>query len=149
MDPQPAYALGRGMKTLGLRVAQHNANAMAIAEALEGHPALVSVSYPGLASHPDHAIAKAQMTGFGGMLTIDLKGGQAAAYRAFDRFEVVQRATSLGGVESLAGLPILTSHFGLTDDELARAGVTKGMVRISVGLEDASDLIADIRQAIE
>lgn len=148
MDPQPAYALGRGMKTLALRVAQHNANAMAIAEALEGHPALVSVSYPGLASHPDHAIAKAQMTGFGGMLTIDLKGGQAAAYRAFDRFTIVQRATSLGGVESLAGLPILTSHFGLTDDELARAGVTKGMVRISVGLEDADDLIADLRQAI-
>ncbi len=148
MDPQPAYALGRGMKTLGLRVAQHNANALAIAEALEGHPALVSVSYPGLASHPDHAIAKAQMTGFGGMLTIDLKGGQAAAYRAFDRLEIVQRATSLGGVESLAGLPILTSHFGLTDDELARAGVTRGMVRISVGLEDAQDLIADLRQAI-
>jgi cystathionine beta-lyase/cystathionine gamma-synthase len=83
------------------------------------------------------------------MVTIDLKGGQAAAYRTFDRLQIVQRATSLGGVESLAGLPVLTSHFGLSDEDLARAGVTRGMVRISVGLEDAGDLIADLRQAIE
>ena len=149
LDPQPAYALGRGMKTLALRVAAHNANAQAIAEALHGHPALTAVHYPGLPSHPDHAIARMQMTGFGGMLCLDLAGGQTAAFRAFDRLQVIQRATSLGGVESLCSLPILTSQFGLSDDALARAGVTRGMMRISVGLEDAADLIADLRQAIE
>ena len=148
LDPQPAYALGRGMKTLALRVAAHNANAMAIAEALEGHPALAAVHYPGLSSHPDHAIARAQMLGYGGMLCIDLAGGQAAAFRAFDRLQVIQRAASLGGVESLCSLPILTSQFGLSDEGLARAGVTRGMMRISVGLEDAADLIDDLRQAI-
>ncbi|MCC6990571.1 MAG: PLP-dependent transferase [Acidobacteria bacterium] len=149
LDPQPAYALGRGMKTLTLRVARHNETALAIAEALHGHPALAAVHYPGLPSHPDHAIAKAQMVGFGGMVCIDLKGGQAAAFRAFDRLQLFQRAASLGGVESLCSLPILTSQFGLSDEALAKAGVTRGMMRLSVGLEDAADLIADLRQAIE
>ena len=149
LDPQPAYALGRGLKTLTLRVAAHNANALALAEALHGHPALAAVHYPGLPSHPDHAIARAQMTGYGGMLCLDLAGGQPAAFRAFDRLQVVQRAASLGGVESLCSLPILTSQFGLSDDALARAGVTRGMMRISVGLEDVADLIADVSQAIE
>ena len=149
LDPQPAYALGRGMKTLALRVAAHNANAKAIADALHGHAALTAVHYPGLPSHPDHAIARRQMTGFGGMVCLDLAGGQRAAFRAFDRLQVIQRAASLGGVESLCSLPILTSQFGLSDEALARAGVTRGMMRISVGLEDAADLIADLRQAIE
>ena len=149
LDPQPAYALGRGMKTLALRVAAHNANAMSLAENLLGHPALAAVHYPGLASHPDHAIAARQMHGFGGMLCIDLAGGQSAAFRAFDRLRVIQRAASLGGVESLCSLPVLTSQSGLDDEALARAGVTRGMMRISVGLEDAADLIADLRQAIE
>lgn len=149
LDPQPAYALGRGMKTLTLRVARHNETALAIAQALEGHPALAAVHYPGLPSHPDHAIARAQMLGFGGMVCIDLTGGQAAAFRAFDRLTIFQRATSLGGVESLCSLPILTSQFGLSDEALARAGVTRGMMRLSVGLEDAADLIADLTQALE
>jgi cystathionine beta-lyase/cystathionine gamma-synthase len=149
LDPQPAYALGRGMKTLTLRVARHNETALAIAQALHGHPALTAVHYPGLPSHPDHAIAKAQMAGFGGMVCIDLAGGQAAAFRAFDRLRLFQRAASLGGVESLCSLPILTSQFGLSDEALAKAGVTRGMMRLSVGLEDAADLIADLRQAIE
>jgi cystathionine beta-lyase/cystathionine gamma-synthase len=149
LDPQPAYALGRGLKTLELRVARHNATALAVAEALDGHPALAAIYYPGLASHPDHAIARAQMRGFGGMLCLDLKGGQAAAFRAFDRLRIVQRAASLGGAESLCSLPILTSQYGLDDAALARAGVTRGMMRISIGLEDADDLIADLRQALE
>jgi cystathionine beta-lyase/cystathionine gamma-synthase len=149
LDPQPAYALGRGVKTVGLRVARHNETALAVAQALEGHPALAAVHYPGLASHPDHAIAVRQMRGFGGMLCLDLKGGQTAAFRAFDRLRLVQRAASLGGVESLCSLPILTSQYGLDDAALARAGVTRGMMRISIGLEDAGDLIADLRQAIE
>ncbi len=149
LDPQPAYALGRGMKTLALRVAAHNANAMAIAEALHGHPRLAAVHYPGLPSHPDHAVAKAQMSGYGGMLCLDLAGGQEAAFRAFDRLSLIHRAASLGGVESLCSLPILTSQFGLSDEALARAGVTRGMMRISVGLEDAADLIGDLLQAID
>ena len=148
MDPQPAYALARGMKTLTIRVARHNENAMAVARALEGHAALSAVYYPGLASHPDHAVASAQMAGFGGMICIDLKGGQPAAFRAFDRLRVFQRAASLGGVESLCSLPILTSQYGLSDDALALAGVTRGMMRLSIGLEDADDLVADLTQAI-
>lgn len=148
MDPQPAFALGRGMKTMAVRVAQHNANALAVARALEAHPAIARVHYPGLPSHPDHAIAARQMRGFGGMVTIDLKGGRDAAFRAFDRLKVIKRAASLGGVESICSLPILTSQYGLTDEELAAAGVSKGMIRISVGLEDAADLIADVEQAL-
>ncbi len=148
MDPLPAYALARGMKTMPLRVAQHNANAMAVAQFLEGHRAIERVYYPGLPSHPDHAIAARQMNGFGGMVTIDVKGGKDAAFRTFDRLKVIKRATSLGGVESICSLPILTSQYGLTDEELDKAGVTKGMIRISIGLEDPADLVADLDQAL-
>ena len=148
MDPLPAFALGRGMKTMPLRVAQHNANALAVAQFLEGHQAIQRVYYPGLASHPDHAIAARQMSGFGGVVTIDVKGGRDGAFRVFDKLDVVKRAASLGGVESICSLPILTSQYGLTDDELVKAGVTKGMIRISVGLEDAGDLISDLDQAL-
>jgi cystathionine beta-lyase/cystathionine gamma-synthase len=149
MDPMPAYALSRGLKTLPLRVARHNSNAMTVARFLETHPAVERVYYPGLDSHPDHAIAKQQMTGFGGMVCVDVKGGQAGAYRVFDKLGVIKRAASLGGVESLCSLPILTSQYGLTDDELEKAGVTRGMMRLSVGLEDPEDLIADLAQALE
>ena len=148
MDPLPAFALGRGMKTMPLRVAQHNANALTVAQFLEGHKAIQRVYYPGLPSHPDHAIAARQMSGFGGVVTIDVKGGRDGAFRVFDKLDVVKRAASLGGVESICSLPILTSQYGLTDDELVKAGVTKGMIRISVGLEDAGDLISDLDQAL-
>jgi cystathionine beta-lyase/cystathionine gamma-synthase len=148
MDPLPAFALGRGMKTMPLRVAQHNANAMRVAQFLEGHRAVERVYHPGLASHPDHAIAAKQMSGFGGMVTIDVKGGKEAAFRAFDKLKIVKRAASLGGVESICSLPILTSQYGLTDEELVKAGVSKGMIRISIGLEDAADLIDDLDQAL-
>jgi cystathionine beta-lyase/cystathionine gamma-synthase len=148
MDPLPAFALGRGMKTMPLRVAQHNLNAMTVAQFLEGHPGIERVYYPGLASHPDHAIAKGQMSGFGGMVTINVKGGKAGAYRAFDRLKIIKRAASLGGVESICSLPILTSQYGLTDEELVKAGVSKGMIRISIGLEDSADLIDDLDQAL-
>lgn len=148
MDPQPAFALGRGMKTMPLRVAQHNANALTVARQLEKHPAIERVYHPGLTSHPDHHIARSQMSGFGGMVTIDVKGGKDAAFRTFDRLKIIKRAASLGGVESICSLPILTSQYGLTDDELAKAGVSKGMIRISIGLEDAEDLIADLDQAL-
>jgi cystathionine beta-lyase/cystathionine gamma-synthase len=148
MDPMPAYALGRGLKTLPLRIARHNANALAVATFLDGHAAVERVYYPGLPSHPDHAIAARQMSGFGGMVCVDVKGGQEGAYRAFDRLQVIKRAASLGGVESLCSLPILTSQYGLTDEELAKAGVTRGMMRLSIGLEDPEDLIADLDQAL-
>lgn len=148
LDPQPAYELGRGLKTLALRVAQHNANALAVATFLESHKAVARVYYPGLASHPDHEIAARQMSGFGGMVTIDVAGGQEAAFRVFDRLKLIKRAASLGGVESICSLPILTSHTGLSDEELAQAGVTRGMIRISIGLEDVEDLIEDLDQAL-
>ena len=148
MDPIPAFALGRGIKTMPLRVAQHNANALKVAQHFENHTALECVHYPGLTSHPDHAIAKGQMSGFGGVVTLDVKGGRDAAFRVFDQLKIIKRAASLGGVESICSLPILTSQYGLTDDELVQAGVSKGMVRISIGLEDASDLIADLEQAL-
>ena len=148
LDPQAAYALNRALKTLEIRVQRHNASAMAVASALEGDPAIARVYYPGLASHPDHAVAKSQMCGFGGMVCIDVKGGEAAACRAFDRLKVIKRAASLGGTESLCSLPILTSQWGHTDEQLAAAGVTKGMMRLSIGLEDPQDLIADLKQAL-
>jgi cystathionine beta-lyase/cystathionine gamma-synthase len=148
MDPMPAYALARGLKTLPLRVARHNANALAVATFLDTHPAVERVYYPGLTSHPDHAIAARQMSGFGGMVCIDVTGGQEGAYRAFDRLKIIKRAASLGGVESLCSLPILTSQYGLTDEELKKAGVTRGMMRLSIGLEDPEDLIDDLDQAL-
>jgi cystathionine beta-lyase/cystathionine gamma-synthase len=129
-------------------VARHNANAMAVATFLESHAAVDRVYYPGLPSHPDHAIAARQMSGFGGMVCVDVKGGQAGAYRVFDRLRVIKRAASLGGVESLCSLPILTSQYGLTDEELDKAGVTRSMMRLSIGLEDPEDLIADLEQAL-
>jgi cystathionine beta-lyase/cystathionine gamma-synthase len=149
MDPLPAYALGRGLKTLPLRVAQHNANALAVATFLAGDARVTRVYYPGLPSHPDHEIARRQMTGFGGMVTFDLDGRFDRAERVYDRLRIVKRAASLGGIESLISMPVLTSQWGHTDEQLQAAGVTKGMLRLSVGLEDAADLIADLDQALE
>ncbi len=148
LDPQPAYALARGLKTLTLRMAQHNANGLAVARALESHPAVARVFYPGLPSHPDHALASRQMRGFGGMVCLDLKGGYEAACRMYDRVQLFRRAASLGGVESLLSLPVLTSQYGLSDEDLVAAGISKGMVRLSVGLEDAQDLVGDLEQAL-
>jgi cystathionine beta-lyase/cystathionine gamma-synthase len=148
LEPASAYALARGMKTLGVRMARQNATAMTIARWLESDSRVSRVFYPGLPSHPDHAVAAKQMRGFGGMVCFEVTGGYAHACRFYDRLRVVQRAASLGGTESLVSLPVLTSQYGLTDDQLAAAGVTRGMVRLSVGLEDASDLIDDLRQAL-
>jgi cystathionine beta-lyase/cystathionine gamma-synthase len=148
MDPHPAYALGRGLKTLPLRVARHNANAQAVADVLSQHRRVSRVYYPGLPSHPDHAIAKAQMSGFGGMVCFDLDGDYARAAAVYDRLKIIKRAASLGGVESLISMPVLTSQWGHTDQQLRDAGVTRGMLRLSVGLEDAADLIADLDQAL-
>lgn len=148
LDPAAASLVARGLKTLDVRMERHNANAFGLAKAFEGDARVAAVLYPGLESHPDHAIAAAQMRGFGGMVTLDLPGGLDAASRFFDRIAVFKRATSLGGVESLCSLPVLTSQYGWTDDQLARAGVTRGMVRLSVGIETLDDLIADVDQAL-
>jgi cystathionine beta-lyase/cystathionine gamma-synthase len=148
LEPASAYALSRGMKTLGVRVARQNASALRVADWLSRRKGIAQVFYPGLESHPDHAIAKKQMRGFGGMVTFDVAGGYEPACRVFDLLSVVQRAASLGGVESICSLPVLTSQYGFSDEQLAAAGVTRGMIRLSVGLEDADDLIADLDQAI-
>jgi cystathionine beta-lyase/cystathionine gamma-synthase len=148
MDPYPAYALGRGLKTLPLRIARHNDSAATIATFLADDPRVSQVFYPGLPSHPDHAIARKQMTGFGGMVCFDLHGDYRRAEQLYDRLKIIKRAASLGGVESLVSMPVLTSHWGHTDAQLKDAGITKGMMRLSVGLEDVEDLIADLDQAL-
>jgi cystathionine beta-lyase/cystathionine gamma-synthase len=148
LDPRPAFDLARSVKTLAVRVARHNASAAAVAAFLEGDARVSRVFYPGLPSHPDHAVARRQMTGFGGMVCCDLGGSFERACRAFDRLAVFKRAASLGAVESLCSLPAITSQAGYDDDQLARAGVTRGMLRLSVGLEDPADLIADLDQAL-
>jgi len=148
-DPHPAYALARGLKTRPLRIARHNASALAVAEFLARDRRVSQIYYPGLPSHPDHMIAKRQMLGFGGMVCFDLEGRFDRAERCYDRLRVIKRAASLGGVESLVSMPVLTSQWGHTDDQLRQAGVTRGMLRLSVGLEDAEDLIADLDQALE
>lgn len=147
LEPASAYALGRGLKTIFVRVAQQNVSAARLAAWLEADRRVSRVFYPGLPSHPDHDIAKKQMSGFGGMVCFDV-GSYEAAVKLFDGFEVIQRAASLGGVESLCSLPVLTSQYGLNDEQLEAAGVTRGMLRLSVGLEHVDDLIADLDQAL-
>jgi methionine-gamma-lyase len=148
MDPGAAYLLIRGLKTLEIRVKRQCATALAVARFLEGHPKVARVHYPGLASHPSHRLARRQMSAYGGMLAFDLKGGLAAARRFCDRARIFLLAASLGGVESLIVLPQFTSHYNMSAQELAAAGVAPGTVRVSVGLEDAADLISDLKQAL-
>jgi methionine-gamma-lyase len=148
MDPEAAYLLSRGIKTAGLRVRQQCATALEVARYLERHPKVARVHYPGLPSHPQHRLARRQMSGFGSMLAFDLKRGLSAARRFCDRVQVFLLAASLGGVESLVVLPIFTSHYKMSQAELRAAGVAPGTVRVSIGLEDAGDLIADLKQAL-
>jgi methionine-gamma-lyase len=148
MDPGAAYLLNRGIKTLGLRVRKQGENALAVAKFLAKHPKVGRVFYPGLPSHPDHKLAKKQMRGFGSMLAFDMKGGLPAARRVCDRVRLFLLAASLGGVESLVVLPAYTSHYNMSEEELARGGVTPGMIRVSIGIEDAEDLMEDLRQAL-
>lgn len=147
MDPQTAFDLLRGLKTFPLRMERQCASATAIARWLSDRPEVKRVYYPALPSHPDHALAMKQMSGFGGMVTFSL-GSKERAFKFFDRLQLIARAASLGGVESLVSLPILTSHTNMSAEELAAAGVDEGMVRFSVGLEDVADLIADLDQAL-
>jgi methionine-gamma-lyase len=149
MDPDAGYLLIRGLKTLELRVHRQCETALELARFLERHPKIARVHYPGLPSHPDYRLARRQMAGgFGGMMAVDMKGGLPAARRLCDRVQIFLLAASLGGVESLIVLPIYTSHHRMGTAELAAAGISPGMVRISVGLEDTADLLSDVRQAL-
>ena len=149
IDPLGAFLLLRGLKTLAIRVQRHNQNALKVAEFLSGHDKVNRVFYPGLSNHNQYDLAKSQMSGFGGMVCFEIKGGLNSATKVIDSLKLFVNATSLGGVESLASLPVLTSHFGFDQEELERADVTPGMVRLSCGIEDEQDLVEDLRQALE
>jgi cystathionine gamma-synthase len=147
--PETATLLARSLRTLVVRVQAQNAAALAIAEAMTGHPKVARVLYPGLAADPGHDLAARQMRGFGGMLTLEIAGDGAVASRVADRLRLFALAPSLGGAESLVTQPCTTTHHGLTPQERARRGISDAMLRLSVGLEDADDLIADLRQALD
>ena len=147
-DPFSTWLLERGLKTLELRVARQNESAMRIAQWCEARKEVRKVIYPGLASHPDHEIAKATMSGFGGMLSVELAGGARSAERFLRRLKLFRHAPSLGGVESLVSEPRFTSHAGMSPEERTAIGVPDGFLRLSVGIESADDLIADLEQAL-
>jgi cystathionine beta-lyase/cystathionine gamma-synthase len=149
IDPHTAFLVERGLKTVHLRVQRQCDNAMALASRLEKHPKVRRVVYPGLASHPGHEVARRQMSAFGGVVAFVLAGGLAAAEKFYDALQLVSRAASLGGVESLISLPVHTSHYGFSDAQLAQAGIDPGAARISLGVEDAADIIADVERALE
>jgi len=148
LGPFDAWLVLRGLRTLSLRVQRHNENALALAEFLQGHPAVRIVHYPGLKSHPQHELARRQMSGFGGMLGVEVKGGYEGADRCLSRLRLASRAASLGGVETLAVHPASNFLHYMTLEEAERIGIAPGLLRISVGLEGREDLIADFKQAL-
>ncbi|HWG68743.1 MAG TPA: aminotransferase class I/II-fold pyridoxal phosphate-dependent enzyme [Steroidobacteraceae bacterium] len=148
LHAEAAYSILRGMKTLALRMARHNSNAQTIAEHLARHPNVSNVYYPGLTDHPGHDIARHQMKGFGGVLSFVPRGGFENLRRVLDGLKLAQRAAHLGGVATTAGPPSVTSHVELTAEERARAGIPENLIRYSVGIEDAADLIADLDHAL-
>jgi cystathionine beta-lyase/cystathionine gamma-synthase len=152
-DPFAAYLLSRSLKTFELRVRRQNENALALATTLEKHKKINRVLYPGLPSFPKYQLAKKQMSGFGGMVTIEVKPSKGrapveAAVRVCDNLKIAVNAMSLGGVETLVSIPVYSSHIFLSDEELKKHGVTPGMIRISVGVEGIEDLIGDFEQAL-
>jgi cystathionine beta-lyase/cystathionine gamma-synthase len=149
LDAGAAYELIRGMKTLEVRVLRQNDTALHVARALEGHPKVERVMYPFLPSHPDHSLARKLLRGGGGVLSFTVRGGYPAVARVHDALRLVARASSLGGVESLASIPVISSHRHATDAELVAQGIGRGTLRVSVGLEDPADLAADLLQALE
>jgi cystathionine beta-lyase/cystathionine gamma-synthase len=148
LDPHAGFLLARGIKTLALRVQAQNANALALARFLEDHPAVAAVNYPGLASHPDHAHAAKLLSGFGGMLSLRLHGGERAAQALLDAVTLAYPAPSLGGVETLITRPAATSHAGMSQQDRERLGITADLIRVSSGIEGTQDLIADFAQAL-
>src|SRR5690606_9942005 len=146
--PFDSFLALRGLKTLHLRMQAHCANAQALAEFLSTHPAVEHVIYPGLASHPQHALAKRQMDGFGGIISVVLKGGFEGAKRFCERTELFTLAESLGGVESLLNHPAVMTHASVPPENRARLGISDSLVRLSVGVESLEDLRADLERAL-
>jgi cystathionine beta-lyase/cystathionine gamma-synthase len=145
--PMDSWLVLRGTKTLALRMAQHSANGLALAAFLAGHPKVARVLYPGLPDHPQHTLARTQMTGFGGMLAFDM-GSIDAARRVVERVRIFALAESLGGVESLIGHPASMTHASVPPERRAALGLGDGLVRISAGIEDVADLTADLAEAL-
>jgi cystathionine beta-lyase/cystathionine gamma-synthase len=149
MDPHASWMLARGLKTLAVRVARQNENALQVAQFLEQHAKVRHAHYPFLKSHPQYEIAKEQMTGGGGVVTFEVKGSGEDARRASESMRLFTLAPSLGGVESLVSIPVLTSHAMIEPAHRVQMGVTEQMIRLSVGIEDVNDLIADLDHALE
>jgi cystathionine gamma-synthase/cystathionine gamma-lyase/cystathionine beta-lyase len=149
LDPHTGFLLARGIKTLALRVQAQNANALALARFLQDHPAVAAVNYPGLDTHPDHQHAARLLSGFGGMLSLRLHGGEQAAQALLDAVTLAYSAPSLGGVESLVTRPAITSHAGMSEQDRDRIGITSDLIRISAGIEGTQDLIDDYAQALD
>jgi cystathionine gamma-synthase len=147
-DPHAAFLVARGLKTLALRVERQNATAQAIAERLEKHPRIERVFYPGLASHATHAVARAQMRGFGGVVSFIAKGGLDGASRIVEAARLARVAVSFGGVETLIEQPAIMSYYEMTSEQRSAIGIADGLIRLSVGVEDAADLLADLDQAL-
>ncbi|HVU05127.1 MAG TPA: aminotransferase class I/II-fold pyridoxal phosphate-dependent enzyme [Polyangiaceae bacterium] len=149
MDPHAAFLVARGMKTLGVRVERQNATALAVARALEASPKIERVFYPGLESHPSHAVARAQMRGFGGVVSFSVKGGRAAASRLVDACKIATIAPSLGGVETLVEQPVIMSYSELSSEELAKVGIDEALIRLAVGVEETEDVVRDVMTALD
>ena len=149
LDPFPAFLLRRGLKTLSLRIERSSANALDLARFLEEHPRVERVFYAGLESYPQHELARRQLDGFGAMLAFETSGGRAAGEALMDNLELCARATSLGGVDTVVSHPASTSHRQFSEANLAAAGISPGLLRVSVGCEDADDVVGDFRQALD
>jgi methionine-gamma-lyase len=149
LDPFPAFLLRRGLKTLSLRMERSSANALTVARFLEDHGRVERVLYAGLESYPQHELARRQLDGFGGMLAFEVEGGRSAGEAFMDNLDLCARATSLGGVDTVVSHPASTSHRQFSEEELAAVGVSPGLLRVSIGCEDADDLVADFAQALE
>ena len=149
LSPFDSFLVLRGIKTLALRMEKHEKNALAIAEYLTSHPKVKRVFYSGLKTHPQYELAKRQMSGYGGMLSFEVKGGGAEAKRFVEGLKIFTLAESLGGVESLVEIPALMTHSSVPEQERKKIGITDTLVRLSVGIEDVGDLIEDIDQALE
>jgi O-succinylhomoserine sulfhydrylase len=148
LSPFNAWVLSKGLETLALRMEKHCANALTLARHFEGHPAVAAVRYPGLPSHPQHALAQAQMSAGGGIVALELAGGLAAAQRLLDRVRLVSHSPNLGDTRTIVTHPTTTTHSKLTEAERQAVGIVPGLVRVSVGLEAVADVIADLEQAL-
>lgn len=147
-DPHAAWLLNRGVKTLGARMERHNRNGLQVARFLQSHPKVRRVFYPGLADHPQYEIARKQMKGFGGMLSFEVPGSKEAA-KVVSQLKLFHLAPSLGGVESLVNVPAVTSHRRMSQEDREKLGITNGLIRLSVGIEDTEDLLEDLDQALQ